>query len=334
MKDIPIVHVSEIEGFTRRERDEVLRTHPEVVYHYTSTDVITNILTKDGIILRFSDIRCVNDFSESTDASDMYQNVCRDLNERQAISSRFFEMIKNVEGSSPCILYVENTIDENGKEVKTLVEETMQVRYFICCFSKNSDSLPMWNYYSKNSHYEGYSIGFKSNELSQYIEELNLGEDTYFMNLIYDNTLKYQMIKNVVLDAYGLWTKGENNSAISKIRDEFIKWQILFKNSSFNHEEEVRLVLVSLQHECEFVIDPRKRQYVKIGYKTSHGLLVPYIDLNISKVIFDSITVGPFSNSAIDKANQKDIILSYLAQNGYTYSKDSTVFFSNAPVRF
>ena len=42
---------------------------------------------------------------------------------------------------------------------------------YLCCFSKASDDLAMWNYYIKNDGYDGYCIGLQSNILERKTKE-------------------------------------------------------------------------------------------------------------------------------------------------------------------
>ena len=48
---------------------------------------------------------------------------------------------------------------------------------FVCCFSLDEDSLPMWNYYTKEINNQGYNIEFDDRKLAESILRNNSALD-------------------------------------------------------------------------------------------------------------------------------------------------------------
>lgn len=78
---------------------------------------------------------------------------------------------------------------------------------FLCCFSLDGDSPPMWNYYTKEINNQGFNIAFDSKELVESILKSNPildGCDFAFGNVDYttDNESKYsKTITNEILSS-------------------------------------------------------------------------------------------------------------------------------------
>lgn len=109
------------------------------IYHYTSIGGLQGILQSKT--LRFTNIKYMND---------------RD------------EIIAGLES----IAYACNTSQE---EREILLSSFMNhgAQTFVCCFSLEEDSLPMWNYYTKEINNQGYNIEFDHKKLVESILRCN-----------------------------------------------------------------------------------------------------------------------------------------------------------------
>ena len=100
------------------------------IYHYTSTYGFEGILKNRT--LRFTNIRYMNDAHEVVAGVD--------------------GVLKNMGVS------FEKMEEERNGYLSSLCGEDQDV--FVCCFSLDGDSLPMWNYYTKDPRNQGYCVEF------------------------------------------------------------------------------------------------------------------------------------------------------------------------------
>ena len=120
----------------------------KIIYHYTSGNALKSIVEDKKI--RFSDIRCMNDYGE--------QSLFVQAIIKEAALEPFKDIIRP------------EIYETYEKEVVNQIEMKMaEQRCFILSCSLNEDSLPMWNYYSKGDNYGGYNIGLNIVEVIKYI---------------------------------------------------------------------------------------------------------------------------------------------------------------------
>ena len=105
------------------------------VYHYTSIGGLKGILSNQT--LHFTNIKYMNDKDEYIAGLDSLAKV-------YGFSSEEHAKIKSVLTSQ-------------------------KVQTFVCCFSLKKDSLPMWNYYTKEINNQGYNIEFDDKKLVESI---------------------------------------------------------------------------------------------------------------------------------------------------------------------
>lgn len=124
---------------------------PEVdspIYHYTGPDAFTSILSNTE--LRFTNRDYLNDFSEGK----YVLNLC----------------IDNSNYICADYLQYENDFKEYCRE-KLNSKDAFQV--FQCSFSLDSDSLCLWNYYTRADRIQGYNLGFDPKLLLEGIKRSN-----------------------------------------------------------------------------------------------------------------------------------------------------------------
>lgn len=307
------------------------------VFHYTSSDNLMNILTKDDkgnavISLRFTDIHCLNDYLENTDALRRFRYVCDLLLHTKKINESYYQIISTASPSETLNVVETDVTDADGK-IRTSVHVARALcdRY-VCCFSKGHDLLSMWNYYSKSTRYEGYSIGIKAYALDRYhihqqSDERHERVTPFLVDMIYDDEQKDEIIKEAVMQLYNMWKADNNRSedVIEILSHSLWRWGLVFKNNAYQHEQEVRLI---------FDIPKTDRMTYGVKYRTGHGLLIPYITIDYPSSVLQSITVGPFSNIPEDSTMQEEIIGHYLSEQGFKYVPNHMIKFSTVPARF
>lgn len=105
------------------------------IYHYTSVDGLKNILFNRS--LYFTNVKYLNDKDEILAGLESFGKI--------------FNMPKN----------------EIKKYKLEILNSADQI--FVCCFSLDKDSLPMWNYYTKENSHQGYNIEFNQIKLIESI---------------------------------------------------------------------------------------------------------------------------------------------------------------------
>lgn len=111
----------------------------KAIYHYTSIGGLQGILGEKK--LRFTNIKYMNDKDEIIAGLDSMAKACdASEEEREKLKSAFIS---------------------HGTQT------------FVCCFSLDGDSLPMWNYYTKEINNQGYNIEFDDKKLIESILRQN-----------------------------------------------------------------------------------------------------------------------------------------------------------------
>lgn len=179
--------------------------------------------------------------------------------------------------SHPSLIDFSNVPPEKCKgwpsEIIKLTESNRYERYrekaWICCLSKVFDSLLMWSYY--NSH-KGVCIGLNMEKVAEYLSP-SLGEDV-------DNSqYEIQYLDIVKKPDY------------FKNETDFFRYQMCTKAKAWEHEQEVRLLILEPHTNCmalmpwqndkDGLIDWRAvRAFPKIGGECFESV---YLGVNIDK---------------------------------------------------
>lgn len=276
-------------------------------YHYTSPEALLNILQKETMVLRFTKVDCLNDKSEGKEFQEIYEDVCEQLWKEKKIDQCFYEILQNIEFKDIYLAHIHNGINIVKAECDT----------YICCFSEGNDLLSMWNYYSKNSEYEGYNIGIEFNkidDLEKCFFKLKDDAEINLNKMIYEREDAKRLISEFLVRIFekanlqSLYTK---DAVIDEILLFSTMMKYIIKSKAFEHEKEVR-----------FILHVRKDspQY-DIKFTTKKGIVVPYIDLKLEKKYVKKITMAPLLEQ---EAAQKTLEF-FLKQNGYKIRYDEKI---------
>lgn len=312
-----------------------------LIYHYTSIGGLSGIVSNKK--LRFTNIKYMNDKDEIIAGMDSF--------------ARYFDVT-----------------DEKKEElVSNFVN--LDVQNFVCCFSLESDSLPMWNYYTKEINNQGYNIEFcdkllvesillnnpclegcnisfgvvdySEADYSKYcttinnavLSSMNLAISKLFLEMFkmsrnkvsideekikkFEETIAYEKSKSQTkpLPIYSF-----NGQTCSFDTIPIADYICFIKRDCFKQEREFRIV-ISVANDQLY----RLKNEGVYKFRISNGALIPYLELNFSSDIINSITISPTVQSDLIEQSIKDFA---------TYSDleidDYSTFIrkSKIPVRF
>lgn len=179
------------------------RKMPEVIYHYTSSDVLLKILKSRS--LRLAARHHLNDSMEG---------------------EQFFSVLKT-HSLSP----------DNGK-IDAIKKILLPLESYVACFSSSGDLLSQWRAYSENG--TGVAIGFNKQAISQAIER---SFDTLLYKVAYaDNWEEFEASDNDRAKTITAMLKSSGVPKSGAIQ-AFAKEQWAIKTKGFSEEEESRLIV-------------------------------------------------------------------------------------------
>lgn len=299
----------------------------EPIFHYTSPEGLLGIVKDKGLVLRFTRYDCVNDLSEGKDVMRCFDMALAASQDAGVVSPAFCGAVNPIElGISPVMSFnIDNgSLFECGDDAAARSYKPVKCEAYICCFSKDGDSLPMWNYYAKKGVYQGYNIGIIPDLSTQM--NIKLGNEAILMEMvsvIYDEPEKVSDIRRVIERAYMASEKGFSADYCRDIiRDELKKRMFRYKSQFFTHEGEIRFILYVPVDAPETTGLNR----LKIRYMSQSGYLIPYVDIIYHKQFLRRITVGPLMEKEISIRTLETL------KSNYRYSFD--IVTSAVPIRY
>ena len=289
--------------------------------HYTSLAAFQNIVQEDKLIFWATDIHYLNDKNEWEHAQNIYKVVCENLLKNGKIDQNIYKSIVNIKPDMETT-FVTCSYDEQ-KNMDIISGTSKISAKFVICFSTENDSLPMWNYYSNGTSYCGCNLGTISNLLfdDDAVCSPRLINSRLY-KVIYRFDDKEKIIEEIIL---GLIEKVDSLDDLIEVQKQLAyrlsEWCFCFKDSCFEYEREVRLC-VDL---------PREDYASTVKYRVNHGMLIPYIELELKKDILLSVMIGPLTCEESEKELQKNAMHNMLAERGYSCDYIS---FSHCPIRF
>ena len=297
-----------LEIFTQLEKPFFHQENTPIVYHYTSTDGLLGILQEDAIHLRFTKYDCLNDKSERYNIMELLNSVITELIEMETYPQDFLKEISHIKLSNKEYL---ETLDKNNQKI---VKE-LNVERFLCCFSKNPDSLGMWRYYVKNNTCEGYCIGLST---SVNLKEKDKKTHLPCKDVIYNDKEKRDFLLSKIAFIYKLkkYSSSSKNNFMNVLNEE----SLYFKNSCFADEEEIRSELLVTKENSS------SKSKNKIEFRNNNGHISPYIELKFSKSLLKSVNLSPLMTN--DDIKNLKYLLKIRGYKNYFINK------SSLPIRF
>ena len=287
-KEIGVMTNQDFEALSMIARIEFPLNHfckhySSLLYHYTSRKGLEGILASDKPSLWFSQYDYLNDPTERLDIEIFLKEYCERKLEEGEFSKEFAEMVMSIRGQDECYVVWQNDVDNFN------VGDTKECYTYICSFSEDYDSLPMWNYYTKSENQDGYNIMFKPYSFREETGHRN-GFKLELNKVIYDDKTKTELADKMLLD----FSKSYDNAPLDTKESIRIvlqwlvnKFQFVFKNAAYEYEKEVRAILrVPKDFTEDSFISKRKER--KIG-----NYSIPYVSFNVPEFKHLTITTSP-----------------------------------------
>ncbi len=310
--------------------DKVLGLYASVgntIYHYTSPSGLKGILDEQPS-LYFTRYDCLNDFTEGKIVPRIYKSVLANYQSEHTDARDFCQMIQNVEPSNTTYIPLSGNIPGSHKndETNSCYVNRIECTPYICCFSMEPDSLPMWTYYSKERMYEGYNIEIFKDRIFDY---------KYLFRhfpVIYNSQVQEKRIHDLTDQEYINFSKYDNNIELIRLRlsNYLLELSLQFKNCAFEHEKEYRYILFMPddlpKQSLDYAI--KMEDWLKVKYRVGNGIFIPYVEVPINAESIVKITVGPFYLKEMAEETMKQYL-----QNREEY-RSVNVEPSGIPLRF
>ena len=324
-----------------------------MIFHYTSQEGFKGIIQEDGIHLWFSDVRYMNDRDELENARRFFLQVVKDLFDEGDINEKIYEILKEVVCKSRNFSNTKKMyrILGPGKIEFKREREEGEFNKYICCFSQEQDSLPMWGHYLKNDN-SGYAIGFDfenlmvkefgivrkvadSNRIARNDERKVQNEEIYGpLDITYDDVEKVRDFRESIITFAKEISRNDDaehkNQCVIALQEWFENMASYFKDYHFAYEKEERLVICikSLDNPG---VDINQRE--EIRHRFVHGLVIPYIEVRIpNKKILKAVTISPQIGLNSEEKLLIESVKEYLKYLGYTHEID--IRCSEIPLRY
>ena len=303
----------------QRDMEYSGKDYDGAIYHYTSPSGLIGIMNGDGpACLRFTSADYLNDKEEGKYILRVLSKATEEYRANGA-SADVLHLLEAITKVGEETLYVPHATTGSMTEVVLRLGRT-----YICSFSKDGDSLPMWNYYVKGNSYRGYNLGFDASELLSEIQydvdhnyKLERHVSLKVQEVIYDEKTQLDMIAREIsmLDKYS-GDKEELDFAALLFMQSLARMKYIFKNPCFAHESEVRA----------FVNWPDSAEEYLHFREGNGGVLVPYLEFLFGERL-RSVTLSPLVNDELAEYSVKIM----LRNNGF---ESVDIFKSTCPVRY
>lgn len=305
------------------------------VYHYTSPSgllgIVDNGEDSKNAKLWFTRWDSLNDKSERYDIQEVLKEYLKEYKALKGndIREEFQDAIQEL---------IDTEVDEWELSARPVmidaneqtVSEMDSKNVYICSFSTDGDSLPMWNYYSKSSRYEGYALGIDFAKWVEYIKSFR----SYRLDrsrIIYEKNDKRKKLDEILLKCEQSLENFKKRRDPEDVKPEDIErvkrdlslsiaeLQFCFKDKHFSHEKEVRVIL-------RIPKDKDISNGLPTKYRTGNGYIIPYVEAPVPKEAITSVRVGPLLEEGLADKNVKEMMESR--------GCSCDVYTSEIPIRF
>ncbi len=291
---------------------EIIPDSNGLIYHYTSPSGLKGII--ENKTMRFTDRYFLNDFSEGTYIMDLCIN-------------KIDILVPNYEKFKKELLKRCSERKVNSQKDDFYVHQ--------CSFSKDEDSLALWNYYTKGNNIQGYNLCFDAQVLYSSLKLESILESgkvpvIWRGDVVYGESEQLVIVKKVVDAFFELSEKEEHQHyqfTIGLLVDKLMLVGIFFKKKCFNIENEYRMVM-------DLHIDKSTGEFTTINseqkFYEKNGFLIPYLDVEFGTEALKEIRISP----TLDLETTKNSIYRATVKTFPHINKNDFVKQSEIPVRY
>ena len=264
---------------------DIKTQHHGDIWHYTSSQGLKGIVENDNIW--FSDRRFLNDQSE---CSYVYQLI------KELLNDGFFMDFEDVFIDWIHFLTQEFT----NTDIEHQKQDTVLIPCYVASFSKENDSLSLWNYYTKSQQHAGYALNFNTEELLKNIKSQTENLNYSYTNgiVIYSKEEQFALLKDLLKEYHQIFVKYKNAQKNFQIEIFFFEiinlldiYNLFFKPSSYEVEQEYRFVIADT--------NTINNNITNLKFRIFNDIFIPYIELfNIRKLIKE-IKISPSQNQKL-----------------------------------
>lgn len=242
-----------------------------LIYHYTTIEALYGMLTNKNneIVLRATNILCLNDPEEYYYGQQKVIKNIKTVEDKMKLNND--ERISKIFDEKDFPISINDRFSMYSQDISFLP--------YIISFSKESDSLPMWNMYGQNGN--GISLGFERNEIFDTFRASKIDDVKYNPN-DRDVVTEIEKIYSQIIE-----TRQNRQYDIFYLNREFEilcnHIAIIFKNEAYFYEREVRMIMI-------------KKIMKDLKFKISNGFIIPYYEIEINKIALKEIIFGPTHN--------------------------------------
>lgn len=294
--------LGQFENFSTRLDNEILRpaNNTTFINHYTSPSGFAKII--ENKTLRFTEYAYLNDNTEG----DYIFEVLEDMllpNKRSEFNRSILEELRN-------------------PPFNEIYDITCKY-YFVCCFSEDDDSLPMWNYYTKTPSRAGYNIRFYYNGVYNAVK--NFCHDCFFESykIMYGKDSQQKFLRRLLNFIKPIWEASEDRFIIRVALNYLHSVRLAFKHIAFAPEKEIRFVI-----KMEQVAFEKAMQSRIIKFNERNGIMVPYVLIPYENKDIRSIRLSPL----IQNDNAEESVKLFLRSNDF--NENIKIELSDVPVDY
>ena len=276
---------------------------PEHLYHYTSIDGVQGILDKN--CLQASQIHFLNDTQEFKYSISILEKVLAEL--RKELPEKTM-LRRAIEMSTPSVSDPNDVLAIIYGAMENLFSIPPLTKSPICVFSlsEERDLLSQWRGYCPPGG--GYSIGFRSDFLTQFSETYEL----YLAPCIYDEIKQVAVVKEMVIKFRDTiqkrWTG--RDIEIDKFSEDiwkdivqffidFSKTASTLKHPSFYQESEWRIISGLIANK-------------NMSFRVRKSMMLPYFSMSFKDFepfLIDEIIIGPAPEQELAKSSLLQFVL-------------------------
>ncbi len=295
-----------------------------IIYHYTSSNGFLGIVNEQNPKLYFTQYDSLNDFKERQEIYDFIMSYCDKRKKNGIFFQDLYNKIKDLDFDDNFIITTKRNLGSKFDNKEVTDYTSKECYTYLCSFSLDPDSLPMWKMYGKSDYYDGYCLELDSEPFSSK-NSFQQGFELSLHRVIYSEIEKNKLLDKLfqpIIKEYDELSD-ENKASIFNvfIKNFIYKYQFVFKNKAFEYENEVRAILnVDKKHKDKL------QNISKRKYRKNKNMIIPYIEFEFDKQYLYGVLLPPMPRDDVAKNNLKD----YLTDNRY---EDVSIETSKIPIR-